>query len=587
MKKIAVIIEKSKCHPDTCQHECMKFDPINKSGGQGFHLGEDGKACIDEKIATEMHKICAKKCPFSAISIVNLPEALKEEPIHRFGNNGFMLFGLPLFKENKVIGILGRNGIGKSTALNILSGNLIPNLGKYNDKIKEENVVGRYSKVAIGDYFKKLYDKKIKFSYKPQRVELIAKSFNGKVIDLLNKVDEKNESERLIQEFELDKIKNRNVKDLSGGELQKVAIIAAYVKKADYYLFDEPSSFCDIKNRIKMAKLIKELSKDSSVIVIDHDLATLDFVSDEIQIVYGEPGAYGIFSQSKGINRAINEYLEGNLKEENIKYRNYSINFNPLTHRKEHSKDILRNIPSMEKHLGEFKLKINSFNINKGQVIAIMGANGLGKSTFLNILSGKIKADNSNFKIENVAYKEQDLEVEDLNVNEFLRNKNPNIFTDGWLKSTLIEKLNLERLYEEKMKFLSGGELQKVNIAGILAKDTKIVLMDEPSAFIDVEDRLKVAEIIKDFAMRKEVCCIIVDHDIQFVDYLADSILVFEGIPSKSGEVFGPFEKTEGMNRILKNLNITYRKDTSTNRARINKEGSQLDQSQKSKGQYY
>ncbi len=587
MKKIAVIIDKGRCYPERCQHECMKFDPVNRSGGQGFHLGIDGKSCIDEKIATEMHKICAKKCPFNAITIVNLPEALKEEPIHRFGNNGFMLYGLPLFKENKVIGILGRNGIGKSTALNILSGSLVPNLGRYDEKTKDENVISRYSKVSLGGYFKKLYDEKIKFSYKPQRVELINKAFDGKVIDLLKKIDEKNESERLIEEFELDKIKNRNIKDLSGGELQKLAIIATYVKKADYYFFDEPSSFCDIQNRIKLAKLIKELSKNSSVIVVDHDLATLDFVSDEIQIVYGEPGAYGIFSQSKGISRAINEYLEGNLKEENIRYRNYSINFNPLTYRREHHNEIFLEIPLLRKHFSDFKLEINKFNLFKGQVVAIMGANGLGKSTFLNIISGKIKADNSDFKIKNVSYKEQDLESKDMSVNEYLLSKGNDLFTDNWLKSILIEKLNLERLFDDNMKTLSGGELQKVNIAGALAKKTDIVLLDEPSAFIDVEDRLKVAEIIKDFAIKKEICAIIVDHDIQFIDYLADAILVFEGIPGKEGRVSGPFLKNDGMNKVLKNLEITYRKDKDTNRARINKEGSQLDQMQKNKGEYY
>ncbi|MEK6937378.1 MAG: ribosome biogenesis/translation initiation ATPase RLI [Nanoarchaeota archaeon] len=587
MRKIAVIVEKSRCHPDRCQHECMKFDPVNRSGGVGFHLGEDNKSCIDEKIATDMHKICAKKCPFSAISVVNLPEQLKEEPLHRYGNNEFMLFGLPLFKENKVIGILGRNGIGKSTALNILTGSLIPNLGNYKEKSKESNVIQKYSKVNLGKYFKSLYDKKAKFSYKPQRVELIGRKYTGKVIDLLKSVDEKNLSEKLISEFELDKVKNRNLKDLSGGELQKVAIIAASVKKADYYFFDEPSSFCDIKNRIKMAKLIRELGKESRVIVVDHDLATLDFVSDEIQIVYGEPGAYGIFSQTKGISRAINEYLEGNLREENIRYRNYSINFKPLTLRREFTKEIFLEIPKLQKSFSDFKLNISNFNLHKGQVIAIMGANGLGKSTFLNIIAGKLKADNTDFKFKNSAYKEQDLESSDLNVKEYLESKGKNIFSDKWLNSLLIEKLDLERLFEENLRHLSGGELQKVNIVGTLAKDAELILMDEPSAFIDVEDRLKVAEIIKDFAIKKEICAIIVDHDIQFVDYLADSLLVFEGDPGKKGQVFGPFDKNEGMNRILKSLEITYRKDKETNRARINKEGSQLDQEQKKKGEYY
>ena len=135
---------------------------------------------------------------------------------------------------------------------------------------------------------------------------------------------------------------------------------------------------------------------------------------------------------------------------------------------------------------------------------------------------------------------------------------------------------------------MSGGELQKVYIAACLSKqDVNLIAMDEPSAFIDVEDRLKVAEIIKEYVDKKEICAIIVDHDIQFVDYLTDSMLVFEGISGKEGHVFGPVSKREGMNRVLKNLNITYRRDKQSGRPRINKPGSQLDQEQRHKGEYY
>ncbi|MBI2671773.1 ribosome biogenesis/translation initiation ATPase RLI [Candidatus Woesearchaeota archaeon] len=587
MKKVVVIVEKSKCHPGKCQHECMKYDPVNRSGGEGFHLGPDGKSCIDENIATDMHKISAKKCPFHAITIVRLPEQLKEDPLHRYGSNQFMIYGLPLFKENKVIGIIGRNGTGKTTALNILSNTLTPNLGSYDENPDKKKVIEKYSKISLGNYFKNLYNKEIKFSYKPQRVELLNKFYKGKVIDLIKSVDEKNQSEKLMKELELENIKDRNLDELSGGELQRVAILAAYLKKADFYFFDEPSSFLDIKNRIKAAKLIRKLAEDSSVIVIEHDLATLDYVSDEIQIVYGEPGAYGIFSQTKGISRAINEYLEGYLKEENIRYRNYSIKFNPLTDRKTVSSEILYEIPRLEKSFQNFKLDINEFKIFKGQVLAIMGQNGLGKSTFLNLITGNIKPDNKNFEVKEFTYKRQDLETSDLTVKEYIRKASKDILDDRWYKANVIEKLDLERLFEEPLKVLSGGELQKVNIASSLTKDVRIILMDEPTAFIDIEDRIKVAEIIKEYVIQKGASAIIVDHDIQFVDYLSDSMLVFEGTPGKEGKVFGPFKKKEGMNRILKNLGITYRKDPETNRARINKEGSQLDMIQKKSGEYY
>src|SRR3989338_730489 len=169
MKKVIAIVEKDKCRPDKCQHECIKYDPINKSGGEGFHLGFSGKSEISEEIVMEMHKLCAKKCPFQAIHIVNLPEKLNEPPIHSFGRNSFELFSLPIVKKNTIVGIIGRNGIGKSTALQILTANIKPNLGKYKDNISNEEIIKRYSNVLLGDYFKKLFNKEIKLSYKPQR----------------------------------------------------------------------------------------------------------------------------------------------------------------------------------------------------------------------------------------------------------------------------------------------------------------------------------------------------------------------------------------------------------------------------------
>ena len=429
---------------------------------------------------------------------------------------------------------------------------MTPNLGNYEEKPDKKKAIAKYSKVSLGNYFKRLYNGEIRFSYKPQRVELLNNFYKGKVKDLIKSVDEKNQSEKLLKELELEDIKERNLDELSGGELQRVAILAAYLKKADYYFFDEPSSFLDIKNRIKAAKLIRKLAEDSSVIVVEHDLATLDYVSDEIQIVYGEPGAYGIFSQTKGISRAINEYLQGHLKEENIRYRDYSIKFNPLADRKTVSNEILFEIPELEKSFHNFKLNVNGFNIMKGHVLAVMGQNGLGKSTFLNIITGNIKPDNKNFEIREFSYKKQNLETADLNVEEYITKNNKNILDDRWYYRNIIEKLDIERLFEEPLRILSGGELQKVNIAASLTKDVKIILMDEPTAFIDIEDRIKVAEIIKDYVIQKSASAVIVDHDIQFVDYLSDSLLVFDGIPGKAGRVTGLFRKKEGMNMILK-----------------------------------
>src|SRR3989338_1940519 len=135
MRKVIAIVEKTKCRPDRCQKECIKYDPLNKAGGEGFHIGESGKSEISEEVVMEMHKISAKKCPFEAIHIINLPEKLKEDPIHKYGKNSFELFSLPIIKPNTIVGVIGRNGIGKSSSLQILTGAVKPNLGNYSKEI--------------------------------------------------------------------------------------------------------------------------------------------------------------------------------------------------------------------------------------------------------------------------------------------------------------------------------------------------------------------------------------------------------------------------------------------------------------------
>ncbi len=590
MKKVVAIVEKSKCHPNKCQQECIKYDPINKSGGEGFHIGPSTKSEISEAVVMEMHKICAKKCPFQAIHIINLPEKLNQDPIHKYGQNSFELYSLPMIKPNTIIGIIGRNGIGKSSALQILTGQIKPNLGNYENKTQEDGIIKKYSTTWIGDYFKKLLNKNITISYKPQRVELLVQVYKGqKVSELLSKVDERKIVPSLLKELDLESIYNRKIEELSGGELQRIAIIATVAKKADVYYFDEPSSFLDITHRIKAARLIRPLAKMSSVIVVDHDLATLDYISDEIQIVYGEAACYGIFSQTKAVRRGINEYMDGMLPDENIRFRSYPIRFTERPIDRFVSKQPLLQYKELEKHYDIFKLKVSEGTVHKGEVLAIMGANGLGKSTFLKLLAGVELSDKGVMEKLKISYKPQYLNYNiEGSVELHLRSIAGTEFDLGWYKTNILEKLNISAILNNQISELSGGELQKVQIAACLSKqDVDIIAMDEPSAFIDVEDRLSVAEIIKDFIIQKDIAAIIVDHDIQFIDYLADSMLVFEGIPAKEGHVIGPLSKREGMNRVLKNLDITYRRDKLSGRPRINKPDSQLDKEQRFKGEYY
>ncbi|MBT4731007.1 ribosome biogenesis/translation initiation ATPase RLI [Candidatus Woesearchaeota archaeon] len=599
MARRIAIIEQDKCHPDKCGNLlCARLCPVNRKGEDCISKNTlTKKAMIDEKQCSGCG-ICPKRCPFEAIHIINLPEKLEGEPIHRFGRNSFELFNLPTIKPGSVVGLIGRNGIGKSTAFEVLAGNITPNNGNYDTELTEENIkllkesiLQKYSNSQIGEYFTKVFDKKITISYKPQRIELLPKLFSGKVIDLLEKVDEKGKVNEMMDLLELTQVKDNNISDLSGGELQKVAIIATALKKADVYYFDEPSSFLDITSRVKMAKLIQSLKEDNSaVMVIEHDIATLDYISDEIQIVYGERACYGVTSISKGVRKGINDYLEGYLPEDNVRFRDYQIKFSRSIAELKEDAQTLVSYKNLKKSFENFKMNAEGGEIKRGEVLAIMGSNGLGKSTFVKMITNQLKADEGEIEGEaemKISYKPQYPEPEDIVVEDYLKHHAGKEMQSGWYEQNILEKLNIKSILKSNLRNLSGGELQKVFVAGCLSGDSDLIVLDEPSAFIDIEDRINIAEVIKEFTRKKEIACVVVDHDVQFIEYLGDKMLVFEGIPGKEGSVYGPCPKEEGMNRVLKMLEITYRKDKDTNRARINKPNSQLDKEQRSTGNYY
>jgi len=586
MSRIA-ILEKSKCiNGKGCAFICDKYCPVNRTGAECIVEGGDTKPIIDEALCTGCG-ICPKRCPTQCIQIINLPEALKEDPIHRYGLNAFELFHLPIPKEGRVVGILGRNGIGKSTALQILSGALLPNLGEVKLEIVKQQIIDHYSTVSLGDYFRKLFANEVKIAYKPQRIEMIPQLYKGTVIGLIEKIDSKGRGLELLKEFNMEHLKEREIAKLSGGELQKLAIIATAIKDANFLFFDEPASFLDITSRIKVAKLITSLAKeDVAVMVVEHDLATLDYISDEIQVVYGEPAAFGIISQSKSVRRGINEYMDGYLPDDNIRFRDYAIKFSGSAERNV-DQPILFTFPDLEKEYEAFKLKVNTGDIQKGEILAIMGANGLGKTTFLKLLAGIEKPTKGEIKEVKISYKPQYIKSIEGTVRQNLMDAAKEQFSSGWYKQNILEKLHLKKILDNDASKLSGGELQKLYIAITLSKDADVYAFDEPSAFIDVEDRLKVAEIIKDFMIKKEKSAIVVDHDVQFIDYIGDSMLVFKGEPGIEGHVMGPLSKKEGMNEVLKMLDITYRMDKETQRPRINKADSQLDKQQRKEGRYY
>jgi len=579
MPRIAVI-EKDKCNPIKCgDYLCIRLCPVNRRGDECIFQGEDKKAGINEKLCNGCG-ICQNRCPFKAIHIINLPSEL-EIPLHRFGKNGFSLYNLPIPKKGKVTGILGKNGIGKTTAIKILARLLVPNLGKNASYL---NIIEFFRGTELQSYFQNLKDKKIKISYKPQKIDEIPKQYSGKVIDLLKKVDEKNQLENIIKELQLDKILDNNISTLSGGELQRVAIAAASLKKADIFIFDELTSYLDIKQRLNIAKFIHSLANENtSILIVEHDLIALDYITDFIHIMYGQPACYGIVSQIKTNKSGINTYLEGYLKEENVRFRDKQIKFEKKSQIKKKKENILNSWPFLNKKLDSFNLEVEPGEINRKEIIGILGENAIGKTTFVKILAGLLKPDEGeiNTKIK-VSYKPQYLDAtSDELVADILKKAIQEY------KKQIIHPLNIDQLLTRKISELSGGELQRVAIALCLSQEYDLALLDEPSAYLDVEQRLAVSKVIKNIMEERGTSALVVDHDLLFLDYLSDRLLVFSGIPAKHGIAKGPFSMENGMNSLLKKINITLRREEINGRPRINKLDSVKDSEQKKANKYY
>jgi len=584
--RIAVLVEE-KCKPKSEAYDYLK-KWAGSCGAECIQMNGDKFKILET--ACPPCFVRAKHCPGGAVVVLNLPAELKTDLIHRYSLNGFRLFRLPTPSKESVVGILGPNGMGKSTAFNILNGSIIPNLGDFEaDELWWEDVIETLPRGELRDFLVDVSESEVTVALKPQYVDHIPKAVKGRVGQLLSSVDERGVYQEMITKLGIGHLLERNLDQLSGGELQRVAICATLLKEADVYFFDEPSSYLDIHERMRIVKIIQELSEHSRVIVIEHDLAVLDVLADLVHIVYGKKGAFGIFTPARSTRQAINAYLDGFLVEQNVRIRDKPIKFQTHNDRSNELGNPVVSWGGLEKKLGDFNLKTGDGKVHQSEVVGVVGPNGTGKSTMIKILAGEHEYD-AGWVTEDasISYKPQHIDLEmDCDVQTWLDSEVGTKWRSGEYSVNVIRAMGVDELLTKEVSNLSGGEAQAVAIAICLGRDADLYLLDEPSAHLDANARMQAAKAIRKTMESNEKAAFVIDHDVYFIDIVSDSLLVFEGEGGKHGIAEGPFKLRAGMNRFLGGVDVTFRRDHDSKRPRINKEASRKDREQRAKGDYY
>eukprot|EP01118_Nematostelium_gracile_P016988 TRINITY_DN7133_c0_g3_i1.p1 TRINITY_DN7133_c0_g3~~TRINITY_DN7133_c0_g3_i1.p1 ORF type:complete len:185 (-),score=24.25 TRINITY_DN7133_c0_g3_i1:28-582(-) len=156
------IVNETKCKPTNCNQECKRNCPVVAMGKLCIEVTKTSKtAFISEQLCNGCG-ICVQKCPLKAIKIINLPSGVEKEISHRYHANSFQLHRLPVPRRGKVLGIIGCNGTGKSTALKIIAGKVKPNLGKFENPPDWKTIIKHFRGSELQNYFEKLLEDDLK-----------------------------------------------------------------------------------------------------------------------------------------------------------------------------------------------------------------------------------------------------------------------------------------------------------------------------------------------------------------------------------------------------------------------------------------
>ncbi|HEC36766.1 MAG TPA: ATP-binding cassette domain-containing protein, partial [bacterium] len=280
MKKV-YLVDYNRCNLRFCGRQCIKKCPITLSNAR-LKLNRKKRVVpiwfqnSTKKIKIKDERclkcgICVNVCPAKAIYVKNILEEPSELiPTHKYPNNNetdkecFRLYNLPTLISGKVSGLCGPNGIGKTTVLNIVSGNLKPNFGRTDinsEEIQWNSVIKNIKESEMRNHFVAISHGDRKIAYKQQVLRVLFEKYQGRtVLEIINSENDGISSkfyQNIMDYLDIHAISERLLEQCSGGELQRFAITMVLIKKADIYVIDEPCTFLDVQKRIKLAQLFR------------------------------------------------------------------------------------------------------------------------------------------------------------------------------------------------------------------------------------------------------------------------------------------------------------------------------------------
>ena len=458
--------------------------------------------------------------------------------------------------QNEKIALVGKNGVGKSTLLKILC----------EKNLVDDGQLWINPKIKIGSLKQKnefLYDDSIeKYLLNENQDEDISNKF---------------EIDRITKELKLDK--KKIVNQLSGGEKRKLGLSKLLLSSPDLLLLDEPTNHLDIESIIWLENFLNNEFKGSSLI-ISHDRSFLKkttnrvFWMDRGIIKVSSKGFFNfeiwknenieqekrelknkkkfLYEELSWLNRGVKARRKRNIKrKDNID----SLKIDFKKHNSEFVKSISKvKIQSDSELSNGPNVLINFINVNKtfegqnviqimkdfnyklmrGQRIGILGKNGIGKSTFLNLASGKISPTRGSIKIKKkIEFSffdqtgEQFIDEKTIKNNmiptggDYIEVAGKKIHICGYLKNFLFDPSDIDR----PISTLSGGERNRLLLAKILASPKEILILDEPTNDLDIET----IDMLIDFLKSHQGAAMISSHDIDFLSQTCDKFFIFKG----------------------------------------------------------